>query len=53
MLVLDLTSAATHHADAYTEIIEAVTHTVSFSDPSSDPALPSEARTSRILEVLL
>ncbi|OKI71189.1 hypothetical protein [Streptomyces sp. MJM1172] len=53
VLVLDLTSAATHHADAYTEIIGAVTHTLSFSDPSPGPAPPSEARTSRILEVLL
>ncbi|MFE9931080.1 hypothetical protein [Streptomyces sp. NPDC005533] len=51
VLVLDLTSAATHHADAYTAIIEAITHTVSFADPHPGPA--EAPRTSRILEVLL
>lgn len=50
LLVLDLTSASTQHADAYTDILEAVAHTLSFSDP--DPSPPTTAGTSRILEVL-
>ncbi|MFJ9762750.1 hypothetical protein ACIRUY_02950 [Streptomyces erythrochromogenes] len=50
-LVLDLTSAAVHQADAYTDIIEAITHTISFSDPNPGPAVMPQA--SRILEVLL
>ncbi|WP_326586991.1 hypothetical protein [Streptomyces sp. NBC_01294] len=51
LLVLDLTSAATQHADAYTDILEAVAHTLLFSDP--EPSVPPAAGTSRILEVLL
>ncbi|MFD9410033.1 hypothetical protein ACFWBN_23875 [Streptomyces sp. NPDC059989] len=54
ILVLDLTSAAIQHADAYTDIVEAITHTISFSDPDpSPPSPPSPPKTSRILEVLL
>ncbi|MFC9821321.1 hypothetical protein ACFWG6_31480 [Streptomyces erythrochromogenes] len=51
ILVLDLTSAAVHQADGYTDIIEAITHTISFSDPDPEPAVTPKA--SRILEVLL
>ncbi len=51
LLVLDLTSACTQHADAYTDILEAVAHTIQFTDP--DPGVPKAAGTSRILEVLL
>ncbi|GAA2638975.1 hypothetical protein GCM10010425_48430 [Streptomyces spororaveus] len=51
LLVLDLTSASTQHADAYTDILEAVAHTLGFSDPSAHQ--PTVSGTSRILEVLL
>ncbi|MGW7435163.1 hypothetical protein [Streptomyces sp. NPDC054849] len=51
LLVLDLTSSSTQHADAYTDILEAVAHTILFSDP--EPSVPTAAATSRILEVLL
>ncbi|MFG2484327.1 hypothetical protein ACGFSI_16380 [Streptomyces virginiae] len=51
LLILDMTSASTQHADAYTDILEAVTHTLSFSDP--DPSPQTAAGASRILEVLL
>ncbi|MGW2269171.1 hypothetical protein [Streptomyces yangpuensis] len=51
LLVLDLTSSSTQHADAYTDIIEAVAHTVVFSDPSHRPETAAVA--SRIMEVLL
>ncbi|MGI5446360.1 hypothetical protein ACQEVM_11470 [Streptomyces sp. CA-243310] len=51
LLILDLTSAATVHADAYTDIIEAVAYTVSAIDPT--PTAPDGPNTSRILEVLL
>ncbi|WP_405422156.1 hypothetical protein [Streptomyces erythrochromogenes] len=51
LLVLDLTSASTQHAEAYTDILEAVTHTVLFTDP--DASAPTAAGTSRILEALL
>ncbi|OKK22460.1 hypothetical protein AMK16_04835 [Streptomyces sp. CB00455] len=51
-LVLDLTSAALQYLDSYTEIIEAITHTISFSDPEPKPAPPGPPATSRILEVL-
>lgn len=51
LLVLDLTSASTHHGEAYTDILEAIAHTLCFSDP--DPRPPTAAETSRILEVLL
>ncbi|MET9569767.1 hypothetical protein ABZY34_11620 [Streptomyces virginiae] len=50
-LVLDLTSAAIHQADGYTDIIEAIAHTLRFTDP--DPSRASTPGTSRILEVLL
>ncbi|MGW2580303.1 hypothetical protein ACWCYZ_03025 [Streptomyces virginiae] len=50
VLVLDLTSEATHQADAYSDIIEAVAHTVVFADPEPSPTVAS--RTSRIMEVL-
>ncbi|MFD9367247.1 hypothetical protein ACFWA6_05990 [Streptomyces sp. NPDC060020] len=50
LLLLDLTSASTEHAEAYTDILEAVAHTVLFTDP--EPAPPATG-TSRILEVLL
>ncbi len=51
VLILDLTSAAVGNGEAYTSILEAVTYTISFSDPdASPPPLPG---TSRILEVLL
>ncbi len=51
VLVLDLTSASTQHADAYTDIIEAVAHTILFSGPEA--SVPTATGTSRILEVLL
>ncbi|MFF4445468.1 hypothetical protein [Streptomyces sp. NPDC001502] len=51
VLVLDLTSACTEHAAAYTDILEAVAHTLQFTDP--DPIAPKASGTSRILEVLL
>ncbi|MFE5624757.1 hypothetical protein ACFQ8S_22095 [Streptomyces virginiae] len=51
LVVLDLTSASTQHADAYTDILEAVAHTILFSDPEA--SAPKTAGTSRILEVLL
>ncbi|WP_329097522.1 hypothetical protein [Streptomyces sp. NBC_01439] len=51
LLVLDLTSACTEHAAAYTDILEAVAHTLQFTDP--DPSAPKASGTSRILEVLL
>ncbi|MFD7784320.1 hypothetical protein ACFV4Q_14660 [Streptomyces nojiriensis] len=51
LLVLDLTSASSQHADAYTDILEAVAHTLQFTDPY--PSVPKAAGTSRILDVLL
>ncbi|MGW6979415.1 hypothetical protein ACWGE1_08210 [Streptomyces sp. NPDC054932] len=53
LLVLDLTSSSTQHADAYTDILEAVAHTLSFSDPDLSASARTAAGTSRILEVLL
>ncbi|MGW6859527.1 hypothetical protein [Streptomyces xanthophaeus] len=50
LLVLDLTSASTQHADAYTDILEAIVHTMSFADPA--PSKPTTAGTSRIQELL-
>ncbi len=50
LLVLDLTSASAQHAAAYTDILEAVAHTILFSDPGESAP---KAGTSRILEVLL
>lgn len=55
LLLLDLTSAAAEHADAYTAILEAVAHTIAFSDPDPGPRPPGSpggAGTSRILELL-
>lgn len=53
LLLLDLTSAATEHADGYTAILEAVAHTIGFSDPRPRPhAPPGGGAASRILEVL-
>lgn len=53
LLLLDLTSAATEHADAYTAILEAVAHTIAFADPEPrPPGQPGGAGTSRILELL-
>ncbi|MER5871660.1 hypothetical protein [Streptomyces sp. NPDC002044] len=51
ILILDLTSAAVGYADAYTSILEAVAHTLSFTNP--DPRPVESTRTSRLLEVLL
>lgn len=51
LLVLDLTSACIEHAAAFTDILEAVAHTLQFTDP--DPSAPKATGTSRILEVLL
>ncbi|THA84496.1 hypothetical protein [Streptomyces sp. A0592] len=51
LLIFDLTSASTQHAEAYTDILEAVTHTALFSDP--EVGAPKADGTSRILEVLL
>ncbi|MET9636395.1 hypothetical protein ABZY83_08225 [Streptomyces virginiae] len=51
ILVLDLTSAAVHQAEGYTDIIEAIAHTVRFTDPDPSPA--DTPGTSRLLEVLL
>ncbi|MFJ3961682.1 hypothetical protein [Streptomyces sp. NPDC090036] len=53
LLVLDLTSASIEHAEAYTDILEAVAHTFGFTDPGSGPGASTAAGTSRILEVLL
>ncbi|MFD3779071.1 hypothetical protein [Streptomyces sp. NPDC058612] len=50
LLALDLTSAETRYGDAYIDILEAIAHTVSFTDPDPDPV---PTATSRILEVLL
>ncbi|MGW0895575.1 hypothetical protein ACWD0G_01045 [Streptomyces goshikiensis] len=51
IVVLALTSASLQHAEAYTDILEAITHTVGFTDPGSSPH--RAARPSRISEVLL
>ncbi|WP_329377236.1 hypothetical protein OG625_06600 [Streptomyces sp. NBC_01351] len=51
VLVLDLTSAATCQGDSYSDILEAVAYTLTFSDPNPTPS--TAPRTSRILEVLL
>ncbi|MFD3805586.1 hypothetical protein ACFWTC_18660 [Streptomyces sp. NPDC058619] len=50
VLVLDITSASTQHHEAYTDILEAVAHTLVFTDPH--PAPPRVPMTSRILDVL-
>ncbi|MFJ5020732.1 hypothetical protein [Streptomyces goshikiensis] len=51
VLILDLTSAATQHSGSYISVLEAITHTISFSDPTLSPS--NTTGTSRILEVLL
>ncbi|KOV35480.1 hypothetical protein ADK97_13010 [Streptomyces sp. H021] len=51
LVLLDLTSASTQYAAAYTDIVEAVAHTVVFSNP--DATEPTPTGTSRLLEVLL
>ncbi|MFG2981520.1 hypothetical protein ACGFYQ_09700 [Streptomyces sp. NPDC048258] len=51
VLILDLTSAATQHHGAYTDILEAIALTLTFTDPNPSP--PLAPPTSRILEVLL
>ncbi|MEV7558478.1 hypothetical protein [Streptomyces sp. NPDC089795] len=51
IVVLDLTSAATHQADAYSDIIEAIAYTVAFADPDPTPTVAPTS--SRILDVLL
>ncbi|WP_405804665.1 hypothetical protein OG729_05615 [Streptomyces sp. NBC_00210] len=48
--VADLTSAATRHADAYTDILEGIAQTITFAAPAA-PAEPTQ-RPSRILELL-
>ncbi|MER7823357.1 hypothetical protein ABTX85_12435 [Streptomyces sp. NPDC096097] len=53
LLVLDLTSASNQHAAAYTDILEAIAHTLEFSDPDPTAHGPMLSGTSRILEVLL
>lgn len=53
VIILDLTSAAVSNAEAYTSILEAVTYTISFSDPDPEASPPPLPGTSRILEVLL
>lgn len=50
LLVLDLTSASAEHHEAYADILEAVAHTLLFTDPH--PAPPRIPITSRILDVL-
>ncbi|MDQ1007134.1 hypothetical protein QFZ82_001619 [Streptomyces sp. V4I23] len=47
--VADITSAATRHAAAYTDILEAIAGTISFTAPSL-PSSPSQ-RPSRLLEL--
>ncbi|MCY0950751.1 hypothetical protein [Streptomyces sp. H27-S2] len=51
LLVLDLTSASGQHHEAYVDILEAIAHTLTFTDPN--PASPSSPMTSRILDVCL
>ncbi|MEV7726050.1 hypothetical protein AB0P15_15055 [Streptomyces sp. NPDC087917] len=51
LVFLDLTSTAVQYAEAYGDIIEAIAHTVVFSDPTPAPAAAAPA--SRVLEVLL
>ncbi|WP_433572963.1 hypothetical protein [Streptomyces sp. CA-251247] len=47
--VADLTSAATRHADSYTDILEAIGHTMTFTPPH--PVEAPAPRASRILEL--
>ncbi|MFD3678903.1 hypothetical protein [Streptomyces sp. NPDC058613] len=51
LLVLDLTSASGQHREAYVDILEAIAHTLTFTDPN--PASSSSPMTSRILDVCL
>lgn len=53
LLVLDLTTASAQHAGAYTDILEAIAHTLTFSDPDPAGHRPTVSGASRILEVLL
>ncbi|MEV8531883.1 hypothetical protein [Streptomyces sp. NPDC051211] len=48
VVVLDLSSVSSEHDEAYSDVLEGIVHTVSFTDPT-----PPEVRPSRILEVLL
>ncbi|MER5884788.1 hypothetical protein ABT160_13240 [Streptomyces sp. NPDC001941] len=55
--VLDLTSTSVRHSEAYTDILEAIACTISFTDPEPGPADTRPGRTgatrsSRILEAL-
>ncbi|MFD5147373.1 hypothetical protein [Streptomyces sp. NPDC058401] len=53
LFLLDLTSAAAEHAAAYTDVLEAIAHTIAFADPRPPgPPKPGGAGTSRILELL-
>ncbi|MEV7611749.1 hypothetical protein [Streptomyces sp. NPDC089799] len=47
VLIFDLTSASTEYKEAYTDMLEAIIHTASFTDPTPI------AQTSRISELLL
>ncbi|WP_143568788.1 MULTISPECIES: hypothetical protein [Streptomyces] len=51
LLVFDITSASTQHAEAYTDILEAVAGTALFADPESGTS--KAGGSSRLLEVLL
>ncbi len=50
LLVLDLTSPALEHQEAYTDILEAIAHTLTFTDPDPSPA--TAAPRSRVLDLL-
>ncbi|MDJ0382677.1 hypothetical protein [Streptomyces sp. G-G2] len=52
VVIADLTSAATQHADAYADILEGIAHTIAFTDPASVPQAKNSSPTSRILDVL-
>ncbi|MFI5766695.1 hypothetical protein ACIA8F_37900 [Streptomyces sp. NPDC051563] len=57
LFLLDLTSAVAEHAASYTAVLEAIAHTIAFSDPRppgppGPPGQPGAAGTSRILELL-
>ncbi|MFD7395577.1 hypothetical protein ACFV60_11095 [Streptomyces virginiae] len=53
LLILDLTTASSQHAGSYTDILEAIAHTLAFSDPDPAAQSPMVPGVSRILEVLL
>ncbi|MFC5155047.1 hypothetical protein [Streptomyces amakusaensis] len=42
--VADLTSAAVHHSEAYTDILEAIARTLSFSEPAPDAPVRRHSR---------